>query len=152
MLNSNTIQSLMDKTSSKKDHANTATSGKESSNANILMKLSERKHNKQDVLASKQQVAKSDAVVKLNRFKNTFEASEPISESRDTPRRHSSHGTHEQKTEPPKQSTFYIRLSEITQQLNQKYKRDNSQQVTGKSPKPYKSVPKSNYLRKPSHQ
>lgn len=85
------------------------------------MKVSERKHHQQEGLASKQQNARSDTGgVKLNRFKNSFEpaSAEPNSgdsKDKDTPIRHSSHGNQEQKTEPPKQSTFYIRLSEITQ-------------------------------------
>lgn len=54
VLNSNTIQSLMDKTSTKKDQTNNATSGKEQSTTNAPTKLSERKQNKQDAPASKQ--------------------------------------------------------------------------------------------------
>ena len=45
VLNSNTILNLMDKSAAKRDPALVATNGKEVSNANILMKLSERKQN-----------------------------------------------------------------------------------------------------------
>ena len=52
VLNSNTILNLMDKSAGKKDQVNTDKANREASNANnILMKLSERKSNQQDVIA-----------------------------------------------------------------------------------------------------
>lgn len=63
----------------------------------------------------------------MNKLLNAYDNPHNLS-SKETPKRHSSHDKHgPYQDSNPNQSTFFVRLSEITNQLNSKYKRESSQ-------------------------